>query len=87
MQHDAAEQKRGMIWLCIAAPVAIAFTCTLYFVNNFLEASPTERILGETLQELRGAQTSLKSYVTDERQTNEQAHESGLRAATNSVAH
>jgi hypothetical protein len=83
MQHDAAEQKRGMIWLTIVGPVAIVVTIALYCTNNFLENSPTEKILGDTLRELRGAQTSVKSNFTDERQTNESAHSEGLRVVTN----
>ena len=85
MQHDAAEQKRGITWLMIAGPVAIALTTTLYCINNRLEDSQGEKILGETLRELRTAQTSIESHVTDSRQTNESAHEEGLRIVKNSA--
>ena len=74
MESNVAEQKSGMVWLSIAGPVAILLVFALYTVNNRLTESTGEKVLGDTLRELRGAQTSIQSHYSDVRSTNEGMH-------------
>jgi len=68
MEHNPAEEKAGMNWLFGAGFVAVAVACFLAWADYRMIHSPGEKQLGETLYELRKAQTSLNSDVTDPRQ-------------------
>jgi hypothetical protein len=68
MKLDPQEQKKGIIWLLIAGPFAILLTFALYNIDQTLTNSTAEADLGNTLRELRGAQTSLKASELDPRQ-------------------
>lgn len=90
MESNPTEQRRGLIWLSIAGPVAIAFTFALYTVNNRLMESKGETVLGDTLRELRGAQTSIETGPFDARLrvvTNIDAQEAEAAAAAENGGH
>ncbi len=62
-------QQDGMKWFFGALLVSVAFSAWLWQMDEKLSNSTGEKVLGRTLLELRGAQTSLPSGVTDPRQT------------------
>ena len=68
MKLDPEEQKAGMRWLGIAGIVAVALSAWLANADYRLSTSPREKDLHTTLTELRSAQTTTASRVTDERQ-------------------
>lgn len=89
MKLDPQEQKKGIIWFLIAGPFAILLTFALYNIDQTLTNSTAEAELGNTLRELRGAQTSLKASDLDPRQhighSNQQSSPSvgsGLKAVS-----
>ena len=67
--HDNVEQTDGYRWFFFVGALAVAFSVFLATVDQRLSESDGERKLGETLRELRTAQSSLPSRVTDSRQT------------------
>lgn len=69
MKLDPDTQRRGRNWLLGAGGLAVLFSFFLYNVDLTLTDSPRERILGETLYELRMSQHSLPTGETDERLT------------------
>lgn len=63
--------KAGYAWMLGAIVILAIFIIPgLISVDNYLTNSDREQVLGETLHELRGSQSGLKSGVTDWRQTN-----------------
>ena len=68
MELNQQEQRDGMRWLFSAGAFAVVLTIFIFFTDHKLTTSTREKVLGETLIELRTAQTSLASRVTDERQ-------------------
>ena len=79
--HEAHEAKDGTVWYFGALCAAVLLTLALWRWDDALSNSTREQDLGRTLRELRGAQTSLPSNVTDLRQTiSLQAH--GAEAQT-----
>ena len=74
------EAKDGTVWYFTALCVAVLLTLALWRWDDALSNSTREQDLGRTLRELRGAQTSLPSKVTDVRQTiSIQAHGAGAQ--------
>lgn len=69
MKLNEHEMKDGMRWFYGAGAVAILLVIFLRFVDDRLTHSPRERVLGETLSELRSAQFSLPARATDDRAT------------------
>jgi len=69
METNAQEGKDGAVWYFTALLAGIALTFALWRWDDALSNSTREQDLGRTLLELRGAQTSLPSNVTDVRQT------------------
>jgi hypothetical protein len=61
------EIKDGFLWLIFAGIFAIGFSYTLWSIDEMLTHSPRERVLSDTLKELRTAQSSFKSLSIDER--------------------
>ena len=68
MELNPQEQKDGMRWLFSAGAFAVVLTIFLFFTDHQLSTSTREQDLGNRLREMRTAQTSLASRVTDERQ-------------------
>jgi hypothetical protein len=68
MELDPQEQKDGMRWLYSAGAFAVVLSIFLFVSDHKLSTSTREKDLGNTLRELRTAQTSLTGRVTDERQ-------------------
>lgn len=75
MELDPVEQKRGRNWLIGAGIIAVLFSYFLYDTDLELTHSPREDVLRSTLFELRMAQTTLDSGVSDERQIGPLAEE------------
>ncbi len=72
MQVDSQETKGAAKWFAFAGLAAVTFSLALYLVDQGLSHSTRERDLGQTLRELRTAQTSLASSKTvDPRQSGE----------------
>lgn len=71
MGHNVSHETEelGVKWLFGAGLVAVLFTCFLVCMDDLLTNSKGEIILRKKLEEIRSAQTSLPSRVTDERQT------------------
>ncbi len=69
METHAQEGKDGAVWYFTALLAGIALTFALWRWDDALSNSTREQDLGRTLLELRGAQTTLPSNVTDVRQT------------------
>lgn len=67
MKLDPQEQRLGYIWFMGAGTFAVLLSLFLYCTNVRLHASQAEKEKGEMLHELRSAQTSLSSHVTDVR--------------------
>ena len=71
MAHAAStsrdEEKVGITWLLIGLVVGIALTCFLMRVDDALTFSTRDKVLGETLRELRTGQTSIPSRSVDPR--------------------
>lgn len=67
MKLDPNEQRLGYIWFAGAGTFAIILSLFLYCTNVRLHASTGEQVKGATLNELRVAQTSLASHVSDPR--------------------
>jgi len=59
MKVDKEEAARGSRWFMVAGSIAVAFAAALFMVDEGLSNSPRERVLGQTLEELRTAQASL----------------------------
>lgn len=70
----AKEQTDGFRWFLIVGVIAVVFSIVLATVDKRLSESDSEKRLGATLRELRTAQASLPSRVTDTRQTNSFMH-------------
>jgi hypothetical protein len=68
MKLDAQEQKSGMTWFVVVGVIAIGFSAWLANRDYALSTSPREQVLHDTLEELRTAQFTLNSRVTDDRQ-------------------
>lgn len=69
MKQDPIVQKDAKAWIFRAGAAAILLCIFLFMSDEYLSNSPREKELGRTLFELRSAQTSLSSGVTDTRQT------------------
>ena len=67
LEGDPKVLADGMRWFFIAGPIAVAFAFFLYSADEMLEHSDREKVLGETLYELRSSQTGLPSRVEDPR--------------------
>ena len=68
MEFNEKEASDGIKWMFGAGAFALALTAFLVYTDNSLIDSKREQILGETLRELRTAQTSLGTGLIDERQ-------------------
>jgi hypothetical protein len=71
---DQKELEGGKRWFFGAGIVAILLALTLWKIDDFLTYSDKEIRLGETLLELRSAQTSLNSDVSDSRLIGPSSH-------------
>lgn len=60
--------RDAYIWLLGAGAFAVALSISLALVDHGMSRSDSEKRLGETLRELRTAQASMDSRVTDLRQ-------------------
>lgn len=85
-QHQV-EQADGYRWFFVVGLVAVAFSVFLATVDQRLSESDGERVLGATLRELRTAQTSLPSRVTDSRQTLSFMHSESNGTSAHDEAH
>lgn len=65
---DPNDEKRALFWLLAAGVFAICLSCFLYLSDLALSNWDREANLKRTLHELRLAQTTLDSNVSDERQ-------------------
>ncbi len=76
MSHNNDEEieKLGHRWLFFTLLIAVGFGAFLKHVDDTLTYSDREKVLGATLYELRLAQTTLDSRVTDPRQLADFAH-------------
>ncbi|MEZ4755072.1 MAG: hypothetical protein R3A13_12385 [Bdellovibrionota bacterium] len=70
MTTNLSTRSLGFRWLFGAGFVAIALAYTLFNVDLTLTSSDVEIKRAETILTLRGAQTTLPSRVTDDRQLN-----------------
>jgi hypothetical protein len=61
MEINAQEARNGTKWFYGAGLVALLLSYALFSADEMLSHSPREKILGETLKELRTAQSSLGS--------------------------
>lgn len=68
MDVSREEERSAHLWFLIAGTFAVGLSVFLTCVDQGLTNSPRERELASTLRELRTAQTSLDSRVTDQRQ-------------------
>lgn len=68
MEDQAVIESNAKRWFLIAGLVAIGLVAFLMKADNLLTFSKREQVLGQTLKELRGAQTNLPSRPTDDRQ-------------------
>lgn len=68
MELDPQETRAGTKWFFMAGLFAIAFSFALVKIDDSLTESKRDKILGETLHELRTAQASLPSRSQDERE-------------------
>lgn len=62
-------EKGAKLWFYAAGAFAIILAFCLFKTDEMLSHSPRDKILGETLLELRTAQTSLTTDPTDTRIT------------------
>ena len=62
-----AEQRDAIRWFIIAGLFAVALCIFLKTSDDRLTNSKREELLGQTLRDLRGAQYSLPSQVSDPR--------------------
>ena len=69
MRLNQEDVRAGYMWLCGSSVALVCLIAFLIFVDSFLTHNPREAWLGATLKELRGAQSSLSSGVTDSRQS------------------
>ena len=76
MELNQKEVTGGMSWLLGAGTAAVLLLAFLIYVDHGLRHSDGEKVLGDTLRELRTAQSSLPSEVSDERQTMPSLHSS-----------
>jgi hypothetical protein len=60
--------RDAYLWLIGAGTFAVALSVFLALADHGMSRSDSERRLGETLRELRTAQASMHSRVTDPRQ-------------------
>ena len=67
--NQAEIERGGYRWFFGIGLVAIVFAFVLKTIDDKLTYSDREQRLGATLKELRGAQTTLASGVSDTRQT------------------
>jgi len=67
MNIDPIEMKNGYTWFFGAGLFAVLLSIGLFFTDEMLENSSKERDLGQTLFELRSAQSSFTSGSVDER--------------------
>lgn len=68
MKVDARDEKWGWNWFFGAGLFAVALSLGLAYMDHRLIHSDKEKRLGETLHELRSAQTSLAGHSADPRQ-------------------
>ena len=67
MHTTEAEIKAGYRWFFGAGVFAIILACGLYCADQRLSESKREEVLGNTLYDLRTAQSSLGTGSIDER--------------------
>jgi hypothetical protein len=67
-EYSDRERSAGARWFFVAGAAAITLAFTLWYVDERVSHSPSEKLLGEKLHQLRSAQSSLASEVSDERQ-------------------
>ncbi len=82
MELNIKETSDGIKWMFGAGTFAILLTLFLVYVDYVLRHSNSEHVLGETLRELRAAQSSLGTGSVDERQLHlgADSHEEGDRS-------
>lgn len=66
-ENNDEESRTAYRWFFLAGAAAIIFAWFLYSADERLSHSNRERALGETIYEMRSAQHSFDSRVTDER--------------------
>lgn len=71
MKLDPVEQRLGYQWFFAAGSFSLLLIYFLVTVDNRLTHSDAEAKASATMHEVRLAQTSLGSFVTDHRQTQE----------------
>ena len=69
MKLNPKEVRDGQYWLLGAGAFAIVFSLFLQYVDHSLTTSQSEKVLGDTLYELRMAQSTVSAAATDPRQT------------------
>ncbi|MBX7143387.1 MAG: hypothetical protein K1X79_02970 [Oligoflexia bacterium] len=62
-------ESDGYRWFFGMGLLAVVFCLVLKAADDGLSTSTRDKVLGQTLHELRGAQASLPGRVTDTRQT------------------
>ena len=88
-QFDSTEQlsKNAAAWLLGAGLFAAALTAFIINADYRMSHSTGEKVLGATLHEMRTAQASMKSRVTDARQTESFLHETASSNPPVTVVH
>ena len=76
MKVNPEDEKAGMRWLFGAGAFALLVSFGLMRIDDYLSNSKSQQKLGATLHELRLAQTSLSSAVSDDRQTQDSLYQS-----------
>ena len=72
-------ESDGWRWFFIAGGAAVLLTLFLVWTDSYLSNSKREEILRDTLYDLRTAQASLPSEVSDPRQLQSDALPSGAQ--------
>lgn len=87
--HTSDSEKVGAkTWLVVAGGLAIVLSVALFKVDEYLVRGPErERAHNAQLAELRTAQASLPSRVTDNRQTLELTHQQAAAGSDDHSAH
>ena len=64
MESNANEAHGGARWFYLVGAIAVLFSYILFRTDEALTHSPREKVLGQTLRELRTAQASLGNIST-----------------------
>ncbi len=84
-EDNHAIARDASTWLIGAGAFGVALSVFLALADYGMSRSTGEQRLGNTLRELRTAQASLPSRVTDERQTEDAVYESRKPAGSASA--